>query len=360
MLLVLPIAVVAQVVSEGRVEVLVADQGSSQRNSAYWLALDQVLQRDVPGFAANPQRKEILDKASSYVQSFRYTRVNPVTANLLLATRAVRDGADAASVIEVTFPEGLAALVQEQLAPQPLVTESVVIDETPVLALIAVDQDGAQFLIGGERGKKFQARMLQLGVANSLNFEFPVFDDADLAVLSPSDVLYNQVSRQEAVMTRYATAKRMTGALFRLSADAWQSEWRYTVPGKAEQSVTLTTATLDEALITAISELANSSADGFASVNVYQNGGDGYQRTGVGVRIENIASLADYQRVLAMLRTIDNTVVTESLDVGATVFRATAVNASVIRDALSRQPQLSPLPINSLDSGELGFRFQAR
>ncbi|OED43847.1 hypothetical protein AB833_02825 [Chromatiales bacterium (ex Bugula neritina AB1)] len=349
----------AQLVNGQQAEVLVSDQGASQRSSAYWLALDEILQRDLPGFEANPQRKEVLNEATKYVQSFRYKRVDPLMSESLLATRKVREGAEATSVIQITFPDNVAALVQQRLAPQPLVEETIEEVESNVLALVAVDQDGAQFIIGGERGKKFQSRMVQLGVANSLDFEFPVLDDADLAVIQPTDILYNQVDRLEAVMARYDTTRRMTGALFRLSADAWQSEWRFSVPGYPERMATLTTATLDEALITAISELANKEADNFAAGSIYQNGDQPFQRSGVGVRIENISNLADYKNVLSMLRTIDSSVVTESLESGATVFRA-KIDSSVLRDALSRQQQLSPLPFAPDGSGELGFRFQTR
>jgi len=350
----------AQTGTDFKVAVQVTDQGESQRRSAYRVALGRLLRQDLPaGLLDDLQRREVLNNADRYVQSFRYRKFQEGADELRLATLQVREGASAGSVIEVAFPADLAGIIQQELLPVAVLEESVVdsIDSGQVLALIAVDQDGAQFLIGGSRGKKFQSRMSQLGAAHSMSFLFPVLDEADSQIVSATDVLYNQTDRLTAVIQKYATQNYLTGGLFRLSADAWQSEWRYSSPGQQLRTINLTTRTLDEALITVITELANESGTDLTPATGLFGSNSNLQRDGIGVRIDNINSLADYQQVLDVLRRIDSTVVTEMLDAGAAVFRATGTSLASLQDSLANQPQFSALPVEQVG---VSARFRYR
>jgi len=350
----------AQTGTDFKVAVQVTDQGESQRRSAYRVALGRLLRQDLPaGLLDDLQRREVLNNADRYVQSFRYRKFQEGADELRLATLQVREGSSAGSVIEVAFPADLAGIIQQELLPVAVLEESVVdsIDSGQVLALIAVDQDGAQFLIGGSRGKKFQSRMSQLGAAHSMSFLFPVLDEADSQIVSATDVLYNQTDRLTAVIQKYATQNYLTGGLFRLSADAWQSEWRYSSPGQQLRTINLTTRTLDEALITVITELANESGTDLTPATGLFGSNSNLQRDGIGVRIDNINSLADYQQVLDVLRRIDSTVVTEMLDAGAAVFRATGTSLASLQDSLANQPQFSALPVEQVG---VSARFRYR
>ncbi len=347
----------AQEVSDFVVEVVVADPGNSQRSSAYWLALDRVLSRNVPeGVIDGPTRREILRDPSRYVQSYRYRKFDVALDGRRLSTREVREGAPADSVIAVTFPARLASIIQQQNQPVEIVEETVVAGSGSTLALIAVEQDGQQFLIGGERGKKFQSRMIQLGAANYLTFEFPLMDAQDKQILSPSNVLYNESEQLDQIREKYNSSSYLTGALVRLSADAWQSDWNLERAGQPPRSVNLTTQSLDEALITAITELTSS---GNQSGPSYLTGGSGFQRSGVALRVENINSLAQYELALSLLQAIDPALITESLEPGATVFRATAMDSTTLQQRLARQPLFSPIAVDAVGA-ELSYRFQSR
>lgn len=350
----------AQTAADFKVEVVVADQGQKQRSSAYWLALDRVLRRNMPdAITDSDQRAKVLREASRYVLSFRYRRFDTASDGARLSTRAVRDGAQPDSVIVVSFPAELESILRQQAASSAVVVTSEDQSTAPaadILALVAVDQEATQFMIGGKRGKKFQSRMAQLGANNALSFKFPLLNRADKELLAPADVLFDQTEKLDAIMARYQTDRRLTAALFRLSEQVWQTEWRYVVAGQVVQTLNLTTRTLDEALVTALSELGDSGA-GY-SPNSYLGQSTAFQRDGIALRIENINSLAAYQRVLKSLQQIDTALVTESLEPGAIVFRAPQSTLSSMQQSIARMPELRLLSTGAVTGAELVAQFR--
>jgi len=349
----------AQPGSEFTVEVQVVDQSNSERTSAYWLAFDRVLRRQVETrLIVEPfQREELMEDPSRYVQSFRYRRYDPTSDNVLLATRSVREGTAApGSVIAVTFPTDLAAIIQQQLIPAEEEQELPAI--LPVIALVAVEQQGEQFLIGGDRGKKFQARAMQLAAANNLQLQFPEFTIEDLQLISAEDIFSANTDRISNFVARYEGNDLLTSALYRLSPSTWQSDWSFSGNGKQPQSFGLTTATLDEALVSAMTQL---SSDGSSSDGYLSSGGsaDSFNRAGVAIRVENIRSLSDYDNVLATLRRVDSSIVTEILDVESMVFRASEQGASNVSNALASSQSFEVINADPF-VGELSFRYLAR
>jgi len=194
----------AQSASDFRVEVQVANQSNKQRTSAYWLAFDRVLRRQVETWVQiEPSQREALMKdPSRYVQSFRYRGHVQGRDNSLLATRSVREGAPPAAVIAVSFPSDLAAIIQQQLIP--VAEEQQTPTVAPVVALVAVEQQGAQFIIGGDRGKKFQTRAMQLAAANNLQLLFPELTPEDADLINAADIFASETDRIEAFAARYA------------------------------------------------------------------------------------------------------------------------------------------------------------
>ncbi len=338
------------------VEVVVANPGDSQRSSAYWLALNRVLQREMPpGAIDEAQRKEILREPSRYVQSFRYRAFDVGRDSSRLATRQVREGEPADSVVAVTFPATLLGNIQRQFQA-PVIEEVVTPGSGRILALVAVEQDTDQFLIGGTRATKFQSRMIQLGAANNMAFEFPLLDDADQALLTPSNVLFYDQAVVDAMAEKYQASGSFTGALVRLSEQSWQSDWHYRVAGAEAQTLSLTTRSLDEALLTAVTEIANMNG----STSGYLSGVGGFNRSGVAIRVENINSLSQHQQVLALLRSIESTVVTEALEPGATVFRAPDADSFSLQQRLSSQTALSPQVSSGVGQSSESLTYRLR
>ncbi len=337
------------------VEVVVTDPGDKQRASAYWLALNQVLERNVPvGTIDNTQRQEVLRDPARYVQSFRYRAYNALSDSPLLSTRQVREGDPADSVIIVTFPATLPANIQRQFQVQSVQEQVVPIGSGRILALVAIEQNNERFLIGGDTAKKFQSRMIQLGIANSLAFEFPLLDEEDLTIISPANVLFYDQLVLDTMVQKYQSAGRISGALLRIGEQSWQSDWQYSFADGKTGNLSLTTRSLDEALLTAVTEIASGGSTLGGSL---LSGDINFERTGVEIRIENINSLDHHQQVLQLLRSIDNTVVAESLEPGVTVYRAANADIFNLQQQLARQPALVPLPELSRDTA-IAYRLQ--
>jgi|GEM_PF-6379617 len=137
----------AQSLEDFNIEVQVANQSDRERNSAYRLAFDRVLLRQVE----------------------TRVRVEPEQRQLI-------------------------PVVEEPAAP--------VI--APVIALVAVEQQDKQFIIGGDRGRKFQQRATELASANNLQLEFPNITVEDLESISAADIFNSDVERINNFSTRYA------------------------------------------------------------------------------------------------------------------------------------------------------------
>ena len=103
------------------------------------------------------------------------------------------------------------------------------------------------------------------------------------------------------------------------------------------------------------------SANGGAGGGFLSSGGsaDGYNRAGVVIRVENIRSLADYDNVLATLRELDGSIVTEVLDIDSMVFRASEQGAANVRNALSSSRSFETINADQF-AGELSFRYLTR
>ena len=103
------------------------------------------------------------------------------------------------------------------------------------------------------------------------------------------------------------------------------------------------------------------SANGGAGGGFLSSGGTAgsYDRAGVVIRVENIRTLADYDNVLATLRELDGSVVTEILELEAMVFRASEQGAENVRNALSRSRSFETINTDQF-AGELSFRYLTR
>lgn len=346
----------AQSASDFTIDVQVANQSSQERNSAYFLAFDRVLRRQVETrVRVEPtQRDELMRDPSLYVQSFRYRRFVPGSDSSRLSTPTVRNGSNPAAVISVTFPTDLAAIIQQQLMPVIEEPEAPVI--APIIALVAVEQQGTQFIIGGDRGRKFQQRAMQLAAANKLQLQFPEITNEDLELINAADIFNRDTDRINGFVSRYQGNELLTGAMYRLSPTTWQSDWSYTGQDQQPQTFSLTTATLDEALVAAMTQL---SPGGGYLATTYDNAAVAGERTGLAIRVENVTSLAAYDNVLAALRRLDAGVLTESLEFNSMVFRATAQSAESVRNSLMASTSFEPISVDQF-GGEISFRYLGR
>lgn len=353
-----------------RVDVLVADQGAGERNLGYRLSLDSLLRNVLPlDTVSDAERGGIVRNAGNFVQSFRYRRFDPQAdaGAIPLSTDGARQPDSLPSVLSVTYPAELADLIRAQLAPEPEIVESQLPQDARILALIAVDQQGRQILIGGKTGVKFQNRALQLARASDLQLVFPEMNELDRQAIGPADVLYDQREAQELTSTRYQIPSRLTGALIRLTSGSWQSEWRYSRPGSADSTYRLTTSNLDEALVNVIGELAIADQDnGSGELNpLFGSTGIDAPETGLALRVGNIASLNDYHQALALIQQIDDGALAETLQADSVVFRLTTEDEPALIEQLARSGRFvqaePPLSDTRLPSPRvLSYRYAPR
>jgi hypothetical protein len=329
---------VAPVLAQGSLNarVLVADQGSGERNLAYRLALDSLIRNVLPVDAVpDSERRGVVRSAGDYVQSFRYGRASPDDiARTGLATVKAREPDATPSLLTVTFPAELAELIQAKLAPEQF-AEPVEPENQSILALIAVDQQGSEMLIGGKTGVKFQNRAVQLAATSDLELVFPRMDQADRDALEPSDVLSDQRQALDLALQRYGVNRRLTGALIRLASGSWQSEWRYSRPGAAANTYRLTTSNLDEALVTVIGEISDASQNGGNALDPLARYGAPAVPAGVAVRIDNVTSLAHYHQVLELVQGINAAAVPETVQPRSVVFRVPGADIVALEQQLS-------------------------
>lgn len=366
LLLVTP--VLAQTAEDFQIDVIVANYSEKQRKSAYWLALNKVLRERVEGQLAlnSDERESLLENPGLYVESFRYRPYDATVDSARLATRSVREGSAAGAVITVLFPRDLAVLIEQQLVPS-FVEEEAVPTAQPVIALVAVDQQGSQFVIGGERAKKFQSRAIQLAAANNLQMAFPELGAEGAPVILPADILEGDAAMVQNIINRNQYGRVLTGALFSISSNTWQSDWQYfdnSAAGGADPTVSvraieplsfsLTTRTLDEALVEAMAQISPTGgylSSGYADGDQFIGGPQG-----VALRVENINSLEVYENVLTSLQSIDPDLVTDSLEAGAIVFRASAQGADRLRSSLTASRQFNVMSVDQY-TGEMIFRY---
>jgi len=360
--------VVAQTAEDFQIDVVVANYSENQRKSAYWLALNKVLRERIEGQLAlgADERANLLENPTLYVESFRYRPYDAALDSARLSTRSVREGNAAGAVITVLFPSDLAGLIQQQMVPSA-VEEEALPTAGPVIALVAVDQQGSQFIIGGERAKKFQSRAIQLAAANSLQLAFPELGAEGAPEIVPADILEGDAAMVQNIITRNQYGRVLTGALFAISSNTWQSDWQYFDSGRDSaadptvsvrsiepQSFSLTTRTLDEALVEAMAQISPTGgylSSGYVSGDQFIGGA-----VGVALRVENINSLEVYEQVLTSLQSIDADLVTDSLEAGAIVFRASEQGAERLRSSLTASRQFDVMNVDQY-TGEMTFRY---
>lgn len=347
-----------------KVNVLVADQGRAERSLAYRLSLDSLVRNVLPiDTVPESERRAVLRSAGDYVQSFRYSRPDPAALAGGLATAKSREPDATPSLLTVTFPAELAELIQAKLAPVQAEVPGEPEDQS-ILALIAVDQQGSQMLIGGKTGVKFQNRAMQLAAASDLELQFPRMDSADRDALSPADVLNDQRNALELAQQRYAVNSRLTAALIRLASGSWQSEWKFSRPGAADSTYRLTTSNLDEALVTVIGEISDARQNGSdGALDPIARYGAPVVPNGVALQIDNVNSLAHYHQVLELMQGIDAAAVPETVHADTVVFRIPDADPAVLEQKLAANQRFTPFVDSAgstFGSAALSYRYNPR
>lgn len=290
-------------------EVVVASQGTEDRNAAISEALLQVLVKVSSRAAVNaaPQLQEVLESANRYVQQYRYLRPEQV--------RKRKDKGDAPSgqMLWVRFDEeAVNAMLRANGLPVWGRTRPA------TLVWLALSSRGQRKLV--DASSKHQARdMLRDGaMRRGVPMRLPLFDLDDRKQVKMSDIWGDFSDPVLRASERYKARAVLIGRASR-SGGQWQGRWTFYVEG-ARHSWDTRGATLADVLDPGIDEAAEILAARFAQL----------QHDSVAnsllVQVNGIASLPAYDRAAKYLAGLDmvETVQPYLVETGSVIFRVTA------------------------------------
>jgi hypothetical protein len=282
-LLTLPLHLQADVINDLYLaEVPVASQDREERQEAIRAGLNQVLVR-VTGsnqVLTNPAIEAALTQPTRYVQRFRYQKQEQAGQTQLM--------------LWVRFDEGvITKLLHDNQMPvwgrtRPATLLWLVVDDRRKRTLISNDNktDEARRIIEDE------ARL------RGLPLRLPLYDLADRANLSVTDIWGNFEEAILQASSRYQTEAVLVGRVYRASAKTWNGRWTLYTEGR-QQSWQTAGESLEVALLPGISQTTEILAQRYAQVESVITSDQ------LRVKVQGVNGLPDYDRVVRYLVSLD-------------------------------------------------------
>ena len=332
-------------------EVPVADQGANERLRAMSIALAQVIAK-VSGNAEAPQlpaMQQVLKSPSELVQQFRYRRMpaTPATAQSAAPSQPVppadRELAwfrfDEHAVNRVLRGNGLPVWGRTRPA---------------TLAWIAVEQDGARFLLGGDNNEDLRQTLLQDAKRSGLALLFPLLDLEDQHNLNFADVWGGFQSAITDASERYQPDAILVGRLNLSSTDQWEARWSLYEKGQS-QDWTGQYAQMNDVLQAGVTGAVGLLAKRYAPVfaedepGVFKLDVDGVNS------LKDVAHLSNYLKSLEQVKDVFLT----RVDPGSASFRLDIRGSSQgLQQTIALGNTLSVAPVTTMpesaDAGEAG------
>ena len=282
-LLTLPLQLQADVINDLYLaEVPVASQDREEREEAVRAGLNQVLVR-VTGsnqVLTAPAIEAALTQPTRYVQRFRYQKQEQAGQTQLM--------------LWVRFDEGvITKLLHDNQMPvwgrtRPATLLWLVVDDRRKRTLISNDSktDEARRII------EEQARL------RGLPLRLPLYDLADRANLSVTDIWGNFEEAILQASSRYQTEAVLVGRVYRASANNWGGRWTLYSEGR-QQNWQTSGDSLEEALLPGISQTTEILAQRYAQVESVITSDQ------LRVKVQGVNGLPDYERVVRYLVSLD-------------------------------------------------------
>lgn len=281
-LLTLPLQLQADVINDLYLaEVPVASQDREERQEAIRAGLNQVLVR-VTGsnqVLTAPAIEAVLTQPTRYVQRFRYQKQEQAGQTQL--------------VLWVRFDEGvITKLLHDHQMPvwgrtRPATLLWLVVDDRRKRTLISNDQeDEARHII--EEQAKLRGLPLRL----------PLYDLADRANLSVTDVWGNFEGAILQASSRYQTEAVLVGRVYRTSAKSWGGRWTLYSEGR-QQNWQTSGESLEVVMLPGISQTTEILAQRYAQVESVITSNQ------LLVKVQGVNGLPDYNRVVRYLDSVD-------------------------------------------------------
>ena len=267
-------------------EVPVADDTLTVRNQGLRQAMRQVLVRlsgrkDVGG---NPAVENLLERAPSLVQQFRYRLDDPVAAV----------GKDTPQrYLWARFDEsGLGRMMRSAGIP---VWRS---NRPRVLIWLAEERNGQRQLLNLDNSPVLRQGLLAEADKRGMPLQLPLMDLLDQSALSAADLWAGYEAAIREASNRYPHDVILTGRLRNLGG-RWEAQWTLWDRNGTEE-FSMRTLDLGEALVSGIDPAQDSLAARYAPVG----SGDGPGR--IRVRFNGIDSLPAYGRLMQIIREQDS------------------------------------------------------
>lgn len=272
-------------------QVPVTGQSAAERVAASRTALEEVLVK-VSGNAdviRLPQIEPLLSQAEQWVQRYQYRAAPPPAAGT--------PPADAAAAPTQLLWESF----DRQTINQRLYDAGVPvwgINRPATLLWLAVEDGGERYLVGGDNRPDVQTMVNTQATRRGLPLNVPLLDLQDQDALAVADVWGDFSDVIFKASERYQPDAILVGRVYAVAADQWQSHWslyhRGSVitwesgPGSQDAAVAAGVAGATEQFA---KRYALELTPGIANT--------------VLMSIENVATLADYARVMHYLQTLD-------------------------------------------------------
>jgi hypothetical protein len=264
------------------VDVPVESQDREERATAIRAALERVLVR-VSGrqlVLTLPAMEAALERPTRFVQRYRYEQRETGPGQ---KQRVLRVRFDEASINQLLRDNQLP--VWGRTRPATLVW--LVVDDRRKRILISNDKES-----GVRRILEQQARQ------RGLPLRLPLYDLADRARLSVTDVWGNFEDRILDASSRYQTEAVLVGRVYKAAANRWLGRWSLYSEGR-RQDWESGGETLADAMLPGIGQTAEALAQRYARRSLGQTAGQ------VRVRIDGIETLAAYTRAVRYLDSLD-------------------------------------------------------
>ena len=271
-------------------EVPVSGQSTAERVAASRTALEEVLVK-VSGnadVAQLPQLEPLLSQAEQWVQRYQYRAapapVTPPAADEATApTQLLWESFDRQTINQRLYDAGVSVWG---------------INRPSTLLWLAIGDGGERYLVGGDNRPDVQAMVNALASRRGLPLNVPLLDLQDQGALAVADVWGDFSDVIAKASERYQPDAILVGRVYMVAADQWQSHWTLYHRGTMS-SWDSGPGSQDDAIAAGIAGATEQFAKRYALDLT-----PGIANS-VLMSIENVASLADYARVMHYLQSLD-------------------------------------------------------
>jgi len=273
-------------------EVPVSGQSTAERVAASRTALEEVLVK-VSGnadVAQLPQLEPLLSQAEQWVQRYQYRAVPAPAAG----TPPVAD--EAAAPTQLLWESFDRQIINQRLYDAGVSVWG--INRPSTLLWLAIGDGGERYLVGGDNRPDVQAMVKTQARRRGLPLNVPLLDLQDQGALAVADVWGDFSDVIAKASERYQPDAILVGRVYRVAADQWQSRWTLYHRGTMS-SWDSGQGSQDDAIAAGIAGATEQFAKRYALDLT-----PGIANS-VLMSIENVASLADYARVMHYLQSLD-------------------------------------------------------